>query len=299
MALLIVGGAMVGASATWFFVELFKWMYRPIKKEPASEHRSASGDRERAGTCSCGNPDCTYPQYSFAASAGPGIAIGSVPPGQYVIRGNFISSSPQAALDPPERVPLPEREGDLPILAYKAACIAWRPGGRFTLHGVGVGGDYTAEATAQCMNGGDGWVYTSASFASLNAAQPRPHEAPHPDCSCGFYASQDRSLVDRGEPMLLLDVELYGRVIVHEHGYRAEKQRVLRAAASMQCEFCGHEANRLVLINGYTAATGTINDDGSSILRFRCGAHVGPSDVSFSIGEVSDKLGIAIASEAA
>jgi len=56
------------------------------------------------------------------------------------------------------------------------------------------------------------------------------HDAPDSDCSCGFYAVADESQLWRlgaDEPELaVLDVELAGRVIEHDHGYRASYQRV-------------------------------------------------------------------------
>ena len=53
------------------------------------------------------------------------------------------------------------------------------------------------------------------------------HDAPDSDCSCGFYAVADESQLWRlgaDEPELaVLDVELAGRVIEHDHGYRASR----------------------------------------------------------------------------
>lgn len=56
------------------------------------------------------------------------------------------------------------------------------------------------------------------------------HDAPHPDCMCGFYGVKPGVEVDGYEPdrnSTVLDVELYGKVIHHEKGYRAEKQRIM------------------------------------------------------------------------
>ena len=56
------------------------------------------------------------------------------------------------------------------------------------------------------------------------------HDAPDADCSCGFYAVADDTQLWRlgaDEPELaVLDVELAGRVIEHDHGYRASDQVV-------------------------------------------------------------------------
>jgi hypothetical protein len=62
------------------------------------------------------------------------------------------------------------------------------------------------------------------------------HDAPKLDCTCGFYAMKTREGVDWHGP--LYEVELYGRVIEGEFGYRAEKQRVLCAHLPETCK-CG------------------------------------------------------------
>ena len=58
------------------------------------------------------------------------------------------------------------------------------------------------------------------------------HDAPQADCSCGFYAVADEGQLWRlgaDEPELaVVDVELSGRIIEHDHGYRASDQRVPR-----------------------------------------------------------------------
>ena len=72
------------------------------------------------------------------------------------------------------------------------------------------------------------------------------HEAPAADCSCGFYAVADESQLWRlgsDEPELaVLDVELAGRVIEHDHGYRASDQRVRSVRFHGACVRCGRRA---------------------------------------------------------
>lgn len=77
------------------------------------------------------------------------------------------------------------------------------------------------------------------------------HFAPNQDCSCGFYSCKDISSLhpfspfywDRNSaPMVLLEVELYGKVIEHERGYRAQYQRVMKVYLSPlpgKCFSCG------------------------------------------------------------
>jgi hypothetical protein len=63
------------------------------------------------------------------------------------------------------------------------------------------------------------------------------HDAPAAGCMCGFHAAKDRELAlpylvgrnDRGTVDRVLGlVALYGRVIEHEDGWRAEKAYPLR-----------------------------------------------------------------------
>ena len=68
------------------------------------------------------------------------------------------------------------------------------------------------------------------------------HDAPDSDCSCGFYAVADESQLWRlgaDEPELaVLDVELAGRVIEHDHGFRASHQRVTHVRFHGVCVRC-------------------------------------------------------------
>jgi hypothetical protein len=72
------------------------------------------------------------------------------------------------------------------------------------------------------------------------------HEAPDASCTCGFYAVEHEEELWRlgsYEPELaVLDVDLAGRVIEHEHGYRASHQRVLHVTLGNVCVRCGRAA---------------------------------------------------------
>jgi hypothetical protein len=72
------------------------------------------------------------------------------------------------------------------------------------------------------------------------------HDAPAAECSCGFYAVADDTQLWRlgaDEPELaVLDVELAGRVIEHDHGYRASDQRVQSVRFHGSCVRCGRRA---------------------------------------------------------
>lgn len=97
--------------------------------------------------------------------------------------------------------------------------------------------------------------------------------APRFDCTCGFYAVHDRTALDGplDGGLATLEVELFGRVVRHEHGYRAGRQRVLAVVLDRTCHIClDHEAtavavglnNRVAEFFGVQSAwSGTICDD--------------------------------------
>lgn len=98
---------------------------------------------------------------------------------------------------------LPRSKADVPILAYKSAALDLR-NGRFLA--LTNDGGYGVDADARCGMG-------------------HRHKSPDLHCRCGFYAMRNAdAVVPFG---VLLEVELSGRVVVHEDGYRAGHQRVL------------------------------------------------------------------------
>jgi hypothetical protein len=112
---------------------------------------------------------------------------------------------------------------------------------------------------ARLVRRGDGVAFLPAFFQSNSAPYAaaagavcelgEPHRAPDPKCTCGFYAvdnDDDLWRLGGGDPeLVVLDVELSGHVIEHEHGYRASDQRVRGVALPRRCVRCGREADRL------------------------------------------------------
>jgi hypothetical protein len=63
------------------------------------------------------------------------------------------------------------------------------------------------------------------------------HEAPNLDCSCGLHATRELETLRRTRcPAVLGRVALWGRVIEHEHGYRARFAYPQRLR--LICQFC-------------------------------------------------------------
>lgn len=232
-------------------------------------HRQGTRDRDDSGT------------REVTVSAFPGT-VGSFS----VTLGPFSGTSLTYGSRSGRAGPLPRREGDLPILAWKHAHIA-RAGRTLCFDGCGVGGRYVAVDEAHC-NGGQGYTvqFSHYSGGGWSAAEPQGHhKAPDENCSCGFYALKERP--DDVQAAVLLEVELYGEVIVAEKGYRAEWQRVLAIHAG-SCEFCPGRASTFVVPQGYDAG------HRDEPLAPRCGDHVGPQDVPISFDNVSTALEVPV-----
>jgi hypothetical protein len=71
----------------------------------------------------------------------------------------------------------------------------------------------------------------------------RGHRRVEVDCTCGFYAVDDRSALRPSVVRtVLLQVELEGRVVRHPQCVRGERQRVRAVSADGWCAFCVHPA---------------------------------------------------------
>ncbi len=108
---------------------------------------------------------------------------------------------------------------DLPIIAYKTADLTIRKGGPPRLRSHFTGWEYNGADRAFCRK------------TSGQTVRDTFHRPPILDCACGFYAVNTFDRVQREYGRMfgavLLEVELFGKVIVHEYGYRAERQRIL------------------------------------------------------------------------
>ena len=159
------------------------------------------------------------------------------PPASAAVVGSYVSALANAggsrfAYWPGDRVPEPEPElepAPAAIPAVKAArlCPVAVPG---PWMGIGVMQGYASpDAYAVCSAGG--------------GRREHAGKAPAWDCSCGFYAIGDvaelQTYYGPSGDVWELEVALWGRVIEHESGYRAERQRVLKARPPRYCDVCG------------------------------------------------------------
>jgi hypothetical protein len=154
-------------------------------------------------------------------------------------------------LPAPQSPVLPHEERTEPLRALKAAFItAVSSGLAFTPLNREFPA-YDAQATAAChcrsaysLSGGyvGGIIYTMTgagyplsggggnggfSYAMEPPAEPVSHSRPEPASTCGFYAWRRDAPFPWEPGTWLLETDLYGHVIEHESGYRAQKQRVL------------------------------------------------------------------------
>jgi len=117
---------------------------------------------------------------------------------------------------------------DEPLRGVKAAHVSVLPAGvTFTaLHVDPVGRPvaYAPQADMTCLCG-----YAEMPGVMGTRRYARWHERPEPgDGNCGFYAWKPGQPFPWTAGTWLMEVDLYGRVVEHERGYRAQKQRVLR-----------------------------------------------------------------------
>jgi hypothetical protein len=110
--------------------------------------------------------------------------------------------------------PMPELE---PVVGWRVWHLAWTPGVDPSLEPAGSGVDPwppRRPAVARC-----------AAQRLLTLGRP-PHESPDPSCTCGIYAAHGLERFPRPTPAyppppVVGTASLWGRVIEHEHGWRA------------------------------------------------------------------------------
>ncbi len=117
---------------------------------------------------------------------------------------------------------------DEPLRGVKAGHVTVLPAGvMFTaLHVDPVGRPvaYPPQAEMTCLCG-----YAETPGVMGGRRPGRWHQRPEAgDGNCGFYAWKPGQPFPWMAGTWLLEVDLYGRVVEHERGYRAQKQRVLR-----------------------------------------------------------------------
>jgi len=85
-----------------------------------------------------------------------------------------------------------------------------------------------------------GYAFGTYGFSSVSSCERRRnHVAPTNGCECGFNAMKDKQdavrLLERWRGFVLLEVDLFGTVIEHRTGWRAQEQDVLRVHVPLRC----------------------------------------------------------------
>jgi hypothetical protein len=82
--------------------------------------------------------------------------------------------------------------------------------------------------------------------AVARCRKTRAHRAPEFDCSCGFHACADPAALAAATVLhpdvALAEVDLSGRIVEHERGWRAARQRILGLRFPDRCARCGGPA---------------------------------------------------------
>lgn len=159
-----------------------------------------------------------------------------------------------AALSAPIPEGIPTEQTMDAIQAWKIARLYTPDGRTVKLGAVHQPTDHPIEGTAICYRSHDSMMamYFAVSSGRQSFTSPSTHFTPSLDCQCGFYAwktTQGAHEYMKGIPdgYVLMQVELFGRVIQHENGYRAQSQRVLGVQVPSTCSglLCGQPATCL------------------------------------------------------
>lgn len=237
------------------------WTYVLIERIRDGRHRQAEGDSDDSG--SSADP---WGSASFSITLDPGsIAWGSASPA--------LPAAPAA-----EGPGLAERQQDEPITAWKQARLAFA-GGRYYFRPLtsAGGSGYGVDATAACERDDMYFAWRSALARGADPLRVERHTAPAVECRCGFYALTEPPA--ENPDLCLLEVDLYGRVVVCEKGYRAEKQRVLSVTVPSRCYYCADTETHFV-----------IQGEGKP-LSIRCAAHTPADAIVVSREQVAAVLG--------
>ncbi len=188
------------------------------------------------------------------------------PPGCTIVTDNSAFSPPWS--ENPSQAELPTRRSNDSIRAIRSAKLAIVDK-RLKFASCNTQfGTFEAESVAECK--------ASPKCKGLDL-----------NCKCGFYAVKDRK--DCMEGAVLLEVELTGRVLHFERGYRAEKQRVLRVV--VPC--CSN-----ILCTSQSSNLMASNHSGGVLTgwAYACDRHTTPLQ-TVTLQEMADHLGTEVVSE--
>lgn len=226
---------------------------------------------------------------SSSGSSGSSTGVGVWPATSFTVYTSTYISGGGAPQKPVETV-----QGDMPILAHRAAKITVTRSGLTFAAINNQFGTFGVDADAQCGRMSHEGItsavtqivrmYGVTHNEALRMLGVSEHEAPDLHCGCGFYAVPADVAAQHSADTVDLLVELSGRVIEHETGYRAGHQRVIAIQAE-PCPLCG-EPSQVAMFS----TTGFV--------AWRCLRHVPNDDtVSVTFHDLERQLGVPVSQE--
>jgi hypothetical protein len=190
-----------------------------------------------------------------------------------------LNAAPTSAIDTVQE--------DMPILAHRAARLQPGRGGmtfasinKSQFHGYitfGVDADATCHCRAEYPSSMSGWMLSGHPYPANHKIVPDLHG------DCGWYAVPSDMDAWHAPNTVDLLVELSGRVIEHEQGYRAEHQRVIEIRLP-GCWLCGQPTTHALF-------------DQDECKRFACEYHLAPDLIPVCAGDIQRLFGIPVVAE--
>lgn len=255
----------------------------------ARANTGASGATKGASVVQC--PSCNYGQLDPLGRClfcGTVFQINlSMPPGWRLNTPPSMSKLPEIVATKPQ---IEEGTQLEPIRAWRGVVLSVA-NNDVTLHSINYQfGTFTpGEHEATCMAQGTGWVNQTVRYTTLSSGElimPEPgHEVPDVNCTCGFYAVMDKS---QCQGAWIAEVDLYGKVIKHGLGYRAQFQRILsvRFPRPAHCDgfLCDEQAEMLHF---------PVDRDGSEMTPMGvCQGHAWTMGRCVSMSKLAGRLGV-------
>ncbi len=201
----------------------------------------------------------------------------------------LVRKARRSGVLPLSEIALKRSEADVPIIAYKVANLYTTYRGQPYLRSMFYSLPYEYEKNS------DHAISDHAICRMVDFERLREFGRHHPPvlrCTCGFYAMKSRERVleehdelTSGLCVVLLEVELFGKVIVCEHGYRAERQRILQLSIPRGCFFCGGQ-------RGDVAAEGMAGTKGGPLIP-TCRHHHG-HPLYYSFERLANSLAVPV-----
>jgi hypothetical protein len=196
--------------------------------------------------------------------------------------GSYFAPMASYSEDAAVPAPIDTVQEDMPILAHRAARLIPKRGG-LMLGSINKGEVFGVDGDAECKYAHDPLALMG--YYGTRTSMPRPCDPiPGLHCQCGWYAVPADAESWHDDTTVDLLVELSGRVIEHEKGYRAEHQRVVEVRLP-GCIFCGEQAT-VALFASDNAGAG-----------FACDDHIPFDRIAVTVDAIAKRLGVPVVAD--